>query len=68
MRLIQDKYEEQLGIKEQEAEELRSQFKAAEERMQFEIVHLKTELEKQFKKCEGQWGQKEAVETAIKVL
>ena len=50
MRLIQDKYEEQLGIKEQEAEELRSQFKAAEERMQFEIVHLKTELEKQFKK------------------
>ena len=50
MRLIQDKYEEQLGLKEQEAEELRSQFKAAEERMQFEIVHLKTELEKQFKK------------------
>lgn len=50
MRLIQDKYEEQLGLKEQEVEELRSQFKAAEERMQFEIVHLKTELEKQFKK------------------
>jgi len=27
-----------------------------------------TQLEKQFKKNDGQWGQKEAVETAIKVL
>ena len=27
-----------------------------------------TQLEKQFKKTEGNWGQKEAVETAIKVL
>lgn len=27
-----------------------------------------TQLEKQFKKNDGQWSQKEAVETAIKVL
>jgi len=29
---------------------LKADYRAAEERMQFEIVHLKTELEKQFKK------------------
>lgn len=33
-----------------EVEDLKKAMKQGEERMQFEIVHLKNELEKQFKK------------------
>jgi len=50
VRVLQDKYEAQLASQEAEAAERLAGFRQAEERMQFEIVHLKQELEKQFKK------------------
>lgn len=65
LRMVQDKYEEQLAAREQEAEELKGQFRAAEERMQFEIVHLKTELEKQFRK---QVAGQMAAQTRLKLF
>ena len=65
LRVLQDKYEEQLAVREQEAEELRTGFRQAEERMQFEIVHLKQELEKQFKK---QIAQQMASQSRLKAF
>ena len=47
---MQNKYEEELQKKDSEYEMLKSEYRTAEDRMQFEIMHLKTELEKQFKK------------------
>lgn len=50
LKIVQSKYEEELQKKDSEYEMLKSEYRAAEDRMQFEIMHLKTELEKQFKK------------------
>jgi hypothetical protein len=46
LKIVQGKYEEELAKREAEIEELKREYRAAEERMQFEIVHLKNELEK----------------------
>ena len=43
---MQEKYEEELSQKEMKIEEMSKNQAQMEERLQFEIMHLKTELEK----------------------
>jgi archaellum component FlaC len=49
LKVVQDKYEEELRIKEFDLQEIQKKSAQVQEMLQAEIVHLKTELEKLFK-------------------